>query len=288
MTDLAIPAAGHPASHAGDRPAPAPPTGARPFRTLVGAHARDLVRGRWLAAYAAVLALAADAMFRFTETPEQALLALSSVVLFVVPLVALTIGAMYVYAARDFTEVLLAQPLPRRSIALAQLAGFAAPVAAAALVGIVAPLLLHRPDGLARLVALFGGTVVVLTATFAAIAQLVALRIDDRVRGLGVALACWIVLALLYDGLILLVVASLGDYPIERPVLALMVLNPIDLARLTLLVELDGAALLGYTGAVFHRFLGEGSGLAAAAALLAGWVALPSWLATRAFVRKDF
>lgn len=265
--------------------------GARPrrvFGALVTYHVRDLVRSRWLLSYGALLALSTDLLFRFTATPEQALLALSGVILLVVPLVALMLGATCVYASRDFTEVLLAQPIGRRQIVLAQFAGFALPLATAGLIGVLAPLALHPLAALARPLFILSASVVALSVVFSAVAQLIAVRVDDRVRGLGIAIACWLLLALVYDGLVLVAVATFSEYPIERPMLAAMMLNPIDLARLTLMVELDGAALLGYTGAVFRRAFDDGAGLALVGALLATWVAVPVWLTSRLFARKDF
>jgi len=83
-------------------------------------------------------------------------------------------------------------------------------------------------------------------------------------------------------------VATFADYPVERPLLAAMVANPIDLARVLLLLRFDNAALLGYTGAVFVRFFtGVAGPLLAVAALLA-WIAGPVAAGVRAFRRKDF
>jgi Cu-processing system permease protein len=97
----------------------------------------------------------------------------------------------------------------------------------------------------------------------------------------------WLVLALLYDGLVLLAVALLADYPVERAMLGAMLANPVDLARVVLLLQFDVAALLGYTGAVFARFFG-GAGLLVAAAALLAWIAVPLAAGARAFRRKDF
>jgi Cu-processing system permease protein len=84
------------------------------------------------------------------------------------------------------------------------------------------------------------------------------------------------------------VVAIFADYPIERPLLALSFANPIDLGRMLMLLRLDVAALMGYTGAVFQRFFAGTPGIALASAALAGWVIIPLALGSRAFRRKDF
>ena len=107
-------------------------------------------------------------------------------------------------------------------------------------------------------------------------------------RGLGAAVGLWLALTLLYDGLVLLAAFALADYPLERPMLALMLANPVDLARVLLLLRLDVSAPMGYTGAVFERFFGSAGGAALAAGALALWVAVPAMLGARAFRRKDF
>ena len=70
--------------------------------------------------------------------------------------------------------------------------------------------------------------------------------------------------------------------------LAAMLLNPVDLARVVILMAVDASVLLGYTGAVFEDFFGGAWGVAAALASLLGWIALPYALALRRFRRMDF
>jgi Cu-processing system permease protein len=132
------------------------------------------------------------------------------------------------------------------------------------------------------------GTGTLLTAVFTAIAFLVALRFEDRARGFGAALLVWLACAVVYDGVVLLITSVFADYPLETPLLGLTILNPLDLGRTILLLDLDVAALMGYTGAVFQRFLGTALGLSVALIALVGWVLIPLLLAGRRFTRKDF
>ncbi|MNC91070.1 hypothetical protein D3C83_72600 [compost metagenome] len=70
--------------------------------------------------------------------------------------------------------------------------------------------------------------------------------------------------------------------------LAMMLANPVDLARVVVLTELDAATLMGYTGALFNRAFGSALGLAIAAMVLAMWCAAPLALAARRFRMRDF
>jgi Cu-processing system permease protein len=123
---------------------------------------------------------------------------------------------------------------------------------------------------------------------FTALGFVVAFSVSDAARGLAVALVLWLGVTLVYDGLVLVASHALIAYPMERPMLAAMVLNPVDLARVMILMAVDASALLGYTGAVFEDFFGGTWGLVAAGASLVAWVAVPYALALRLFRRMDF
>jgi Cu-processing system permease protein len=129
---------------------------------------------------------------------------------------------------------------------------------------------------------------VLLTLVFTAFALAVSVVIEDRARGLGAALIVWLLTTLVYDGLILLVTTAFDRYPLEGPLLVLVFLNPVDLARVLLLLSFDISALMGYTGAVYERFFQGGGGAAAAFLMLLACAAVPFLLGLHWFRRKDF
>lgn len=261
-----------------------------PARKILGYQLRDIARNRWVLAYAVLLAVLTEALYRLGGDGGRAVLSLLNVVLIFVPLISLTFGTLYLYGAREFIELLLAQPVGRRAMFAGLWGGLTLPLAGALVLGLGLPFGLHLGSGdvpLRSLLMLLG-TGVLLTAAFTAIAFLIALSIEDRARGFGAALLVWLAAAVLYDGIVLLVVASFSDYPLEAPLLVLTLLNPLDLGRVLLLLDLDVAALLGYTGAVFQRFLGTALGAGAAVAALALWTVVPLWLGRRRFERRDF
>ena len=250
---------------------------------------RDLARSRWLAAYTMFFAFAAWALFRFTDSEQKALLSLVNVALFVVPLANIVFGSIYLYGAREFVELMLAQPVARKQLFAGLYLGLVGSLAGAGTIGLAVPLLLLQTSrGTAVASLLLVAMVLALSCAFTGLAAVVAFRIEDRLRGLALALGLWLALAVAYDASILMLATRFADYPIERGMLAAMIGNPIDLARLLLLFQLDIAALLGYTGAVFQRFLGAGIGTAIAATALLAWAVLPAALGRRLFYRKDF
>jgi Cu-processing system permease protein len=80
----------------------------------------------------------------------------------------------------------------------------------------------------------------------------------------------------------------LQDYPLERPLIGAMMVNPVDLARVLLLIQLDMGALAGYTGAVFERYFGTAQGSLWSAGALSLWAIVPFFLGMRRFSARDF
>ena len=258
--------------------------------TIAGFQARDVMRSRWILVYSGFFFLLSEGLLRFSGDEAKAVLSLATASLMVIPLATLVLATIYVYTAREFTELLLAQPIRRSSLYAGLYAGLALPAVAGFLVGVAAPFVLRGGGDPALRGALLTLLLVgsALTCAFTALAFCVALRTEDRLRGVGIALGVWLLVAVAYDGLVLTMVALLGDYPIERPLLALMFANPIDLGRVLMLMHLDAAALLGYTGAVFERFFAGNSGACLAAGMLVFWIAAPIAVGARWFRHKDF
>lgn len=257
---------------------------------IAGYQLRDIFRSRWLIGYVLFFAVVTDALLRFGGGGEKALLSLINIVLFVIPLVTVVFSTVYLYHAREFIELLLAQPIRRHQLFAGLYLGLTLPLSLGFVAAVGIPFATHgalntvQPGTLPAL--LLAG--VALTFVFTALAFLIVSRSEDQIKGLAIAISVWLLFAVLYDGLVLLFVAIFADHPIERPVLGLMLLNPIDLARVTLLLQFDVSALLGYTGAVLRKFFGSTIGLFITSAAFVLWIAGPVALGVRAFQRKDF
>jgi Cu-processing system permease protein len=259
------------------------------IREVAKPQVRNVLRSRWLLCYVAFFLVATEGLLRFTGGDARTLLSLSNVVLFVVPLMTLVYGTVYLYNSREFIELLLAQPIRRRTGFAGLYLGLAIPLTAAFAIGVSLPFIFHGIDPAVRAalsVMVAGGSV--LTLIFTGIAFCVALRFEDKLTGLGAALAAWLILALVYDGALLFAVAMFSDHSLEKSLLAASLVNPIDLVRIALVLQFDIAALMGYTGAVFSQFFSGGSGLLVITAALALWIAGPFTAGFLAFNRKDF
>ena len=169
-------------------------TRASTVRSVIVYQARDLVRSRWLAAYTLFFLVASEGLLRYGGGASKALLSLGSIVLFVVPLVTAVFGTVYVYNSRDYTELLLAQPVRRGRLYAGLYLGFALPLCAAVIAGVAAPLLWHRDLVEARhigaVVSLLG-TAVAMTVVFGALARWMIRRIERMARSRGSLSVRW-------------------------------------------------------------------------------------------------
>jgi Cu-processing system permease protein len=261
----------------------------RSFLRILACQLKEARRSRPILGYAAVLFLLTDALFRFGGGGERVVLSLINVVLLLVPLIGAVFGTMYFHQSRGFALFLLAQPVGRRPLLAALYLGLALPLTLALLAGLGLPFLWHaapEPQLWRPLGALFG-VGVMLTFVATAMALLISVRVDDRARGLATALLLWFVGAVFFDGLLLLLTMTFDRWPLERPLLVLTLLDPFDLGRVLLLLQMDRAALLGYTGALFARFFGTAVGAAVAGTTLLAWSGIPLGAAFRLFRTRD-
>jgi len=251
---------------------------------------KDVSRNMWLLIYTAFFALVTIGLFQFQGHSGKVIVSITSICLVLIPLVSILFGTMHFYNQREFTELMLTQPVKRRTVYTGIYLGLATALVIGFLAGVGFPYLIFGMGGEIEIVSLLVLIVVgtALTLIFLAVSFLIGAIFDDKGKGIAAAISFWLVTAILYDGFILYIATVLSDYPLEKPLLALSMANPIDLARVVLLVQSDIAALMGYTGAVFNRFFGTSLGIAIALLSLTVWIAAPLHWGLARFRKKDF
>lgn len=244
----------------------------------------DLARNRFALGYAALLLLVSVGLFMLEADNTKALISLTQVVLALVPLLALVFTIIYLYNQYEFTVLLAVQPLRRQSIVRAQFLAVSTALLASFIFGVGLPVIVYTPGPVGWTLLLTGAA---LTTVFCALGMYIAVKQRDRAKAVGIGLATWVFMVLVYDSLLLWLMFSFSDRPIEPLVVPLAALNPIDLSRILIMLKIDLAALLGYTGAVYQQFFGGAGGMLVSFLALALWALVPFWRSVRAFARKD-
>jgi len=244
----------------------------------------DLARNRFVLAFAAVMLALSEGLFRIEADPMKALLSLVQVSLALVPLVTLVFTIVYSYDTQEFTQLLAVQPIGRSAILAGRLAAIATALLCALVFGLGLPLAVHLPGSIALLLLVANAMLVLV---FVALGTLIALTQRDKARGVGIGLVTWFLFVLVYDALLMGLMFALSDRPVEPWVVPLAALNPVDLARIAVMLRVDLAAMMGYSGAVYQEFFGSVKGILLAFAMMLLWAIWPTVLAFRVFRRKD-
>jgi Cu-processing system permease protein len=245
---------------------------------------RDVLRTRFVIVYAAFLALSTTALFQLSGDESKVVLSLLNIVLMVTPIVSIIFFTIHYFNSYEFISLLLAQPVSRKVIFYNEYIGVASSLCGAYIVGIGLPALIF--GAIQTMLPLITAGIM-LTCIFVSLAALASVLTSDKAKAIGIALLFWFYFSLIYDGILLWIVYSFSEYPLEKVTLALICLNPVDLARISLLMSLDISALMGYTGAFYKDFFGNSFGMLFTAFFMIVWALVPLYFAQKIFLKKD-
>jgi len=250
----------------------------------------DLMRSRWSYVYFFFYLLLGFVLLFLNNDVSKAVITLMNIIIVLTPLIGTIFGVMYYYNSKEFTELLLAQPIERNKIFMGQYLGIAISLTLSLVLGLGIPFLAY---GLFMSSAIFDfGLLLVVGAflnfIFVALSFNIALSNENKIKGFGYAILMWLFLAVIYDGVFIISLFVFNDYPLDKFSLIATMLNPIDLSRILILLKLDISALLGYTGAVFRKFFGTNWGLVLSMIVLCFWVILPVLRMNFKLKKKDF
>ena len=244
----------------------------------------DILRNRIVLLYTVFLFLTSFSMFSLEDNTSKGLLSLLNIILIIIPLVNIIFSTIYVYNSAEFIELLVSQPLKRKTIWLSLFTGLSAAMSLAFIIGAGIPVLIYQANTIGFMMIAMG---VLLSIIFTAIAMLAAVKTRDKAKGIGVAILLWLYFSLLFDGIVLFLLFQFADYPMEKPMIGIAALNPVDLGRILIFLQMDVSAMMGYTGAIFKDFFGTVTGVGFSFAVLLLWITIPAWLSTRKFNHKD-
>jgi Cu-processing system permease protein len=250
----------------------------------------DMVRSRWSLVYFLFYLGLGFVLLFLNNDLSKAVITMMNIILILTPLIGTVFGVMYYYNSREFTELLLAQPIRRPSIFIGQYLGVAVSLSLSLLLGLGIPFFVY---GVARSPAILDFMTLLLVGLmlnfiFVALAYNVSLSHENKIKGFGYAILLWLFLAVLYDGLFLIALMVFEDYPLDKFSLTAALFNPIDLSRILILLKLDISALMGYTGALFSKFFGQRTGILISFATMLAWIALPLYRIHFISRKKDF
>lgn len=244
----------------------------------------DIVRNKIIVGYTILTALLSWGVFVLEDNTSKGMLTLLNLMLLNIPLVSIIFSTIYIYNSSEFIELLLSQPVRRRRIWFSLFSGLQCALILSFLLGAGIPILIYSANALGIIMVVTGSLI---TAIFVSLAFFSSIHTRDKAKGIGAAILIWLFFALLFDGLVLFALFQFSDYPIERLMVGVSFLSPIDLSRILILLQMDVSAMMGYTGAIFREFFGSDIGIGVCFLVLILWVLIPFVLSLRKFKRKD-
>ena len=270
--------------------------------TIAGKELREGLRNRWIIATTLLLAGLALTLSFLGSAPtgtvrasplDVIVVSLSSLTIFLVPLIALLLSHDAIVGERERGTLLLllSYPVGRGQVILGKFLGHVVILAIATAVGYgAAGLALALGDEAAgaagwRAFSVMIGSSVLLGAAFLAIGYAASTLVRDRGTAAGIAIGAWLLFVLIYDMALLgLLVADQGRRITAETLNLLLLLNPTDVYRLlNFSSSADVSLFAGMAGLSRSATLSLGALLAA----MALWIALPLGLAASLLKRRD-
>ncbi len=249
-------------------------------------HLKNVLSIKWIWVFAVVIFLSSLALSYFSRDVSKTVLSLLNVGLIIVPLFSSIFGITYIYDLRNFNELILSQPVPRSSVLLSEYLAITLVLVSLFFLSSVIPLILLGSLNFSFILYIL--SISLLIPVFLSLSFLTGVIFDDRVKGTSFTLVLWFYLSFLHDGLILLTAHVFREYPVEGLILTLSVLNPVDLSRLLVVLNLDIGALMGLSGVIFKNFFTSSAGILISLFFLILWAVIPLIISLFIFRRRDF
>ncbi|MDD2843724.1 MAG: ABC transporter permease subunit [Rhodoferax sp.] len=259
---------------------------------LAGKEFRDRFRNRWVLAVAVVFTVFSLLITYFgaavqgqigPRSIELTIASLVSLVIYLIPLIALLLGFDAIVGERErgSLDLLLALPITRLELLLGKFLGLAGALTLSTVAGFaLVALLLFQQFSYAGLYHYLGFVFssVLLGLAFLSLAMLLSVLARDRTRASGLAIALWFAMVLVFDLLLLgLLVASGGELGGDA-FAYLLLLNPADIFRILNIFSLDDVRRLYGLASIVPPALGQAWLMGGAMLVwIVGPLALASW-----------
>ena len=258
--------------------------------TIAAKEFRDRMRNRWVLAVALVFTVFSLVIAYFGGAQQGAvgfrsieftIASLVSLVIYLIPLIALLLGFDAIVGERErgSLDLLLSLPITRLELLLGKYLGLAAALALSTLAGFgMVAVLLARQMSWVSMYHYFGVMLssVLLGLAFLSLAVLLSVLARDRTRASGLAIATWFFFVLVFDLVLLGVLVGSGGRFGGEAFALLLLLNPADVFRILNVFSLEDVRTLHGLATVVPPAMG--SPLKMGGAMLV-WIAVPLALA---------
>jgi Cu-processing system permease protein len=258
------------------------------------------IRNRWTLVFAGVFGVLVLAISYFGLVTTGSVgfqgfartsASLLNIVLYIVPLVALTMGTLSFTSEKSAGELLFSQPVTRGEIMLGKFLGLFASILTATLLGFglggVVIAARAGSEGSLRYPALVGLSLL-LALIFLSLSAFISAICRRQSKAFGVAIFVWFFFVLFYDLMVIGATFLFKERTANAFLFGSLFGNPVDLVRVAGLMTLNGKDIFGAGGAALLRFFGgEALSILFLIGALSVWAVAPLFIAARLTRRQD-
>lgn len=258
--------------------------------TLAAKEFHDRIRNKWVLAIALVFTAFSLIITYFgaaqqgqigIKSIEVTITSLVSLVIYLIPLIALLLGFDAIVGERErgSLDLLLTQPITRLELLMGKYLGLAAALGLSTIIGfsLVAVLVFQRYqwNGLFQYLS-FVFSSILLGLVFLSMAMLVSVLARERTRASGMAIALWFFFVLVFDLVLLGALVGVADKYNGDLFVYLLLLNPADVFRIMNIFSLDDVRSMYGLVSIIPAALAKPWVMHA---VMAGWIITPLALA---------
>lgn len=265
-----------------------------PIATVAAKEFRDRIRNRWVLAVAIVFTVFALVIAYFGgaqqgsvgfRSIEFTIASLVSLVIYLIPLIALMLGFDAIVGERErgSLDLLLAMPITRLELLLGKYLGLAGALTASTTLGFGVVGVVLSTQASTQALYHYAGFIlssVLLGLAFLSLALMLSTLAADRARASGLAIATWFFFVLVFDLLMLgALVITGGDYGGDLLAYA-MLLNPADVFRILNIFSMDDVRTLYGLASIVPPVMGQASLMTL---VMLAWIVAPLGIASWRF-----
>lgn len=233
------------------------------IRNIIFFELKDIIKSKWFFIYSFVLFFFSFIVIYFSSGRTNEIIAtLTNFFLLIIPLYTMIFGVVNLYESINFMNLLFSRGLSRTIVFFGKFLGLLLGLLLSYIFGSF-PLFLFYPKlesffYLFSLLIFYGLLLHFIFLSLAFFINQFQIRLE---LAIGISILLWFFFYILYDSIIFLISVNFGDYPLDKIILALIFLNPIDLIRTVLFIHGDLAIIMSYSSALYVSFFGSIMGI---------------------------
>ncbi|MEO0144749.1 MAG: NosY protein [candidate division WOR-3 bacterium] len=216
------------------------------FIKLIKYELFDLFKSRWIIGIFLFYFFVGYILSYFSEDFTKSIVGYTSISLITLPLFSLLLSSIYLYNNKNFIEFVLTQPIKRTTIFISIVLSITISLLLSFNIASFLPFFYFYGINFIHLKSIL--LISSIIPLFISLGMLLATIENDKLKGIGFSLVVWLFFCVFYDSILLYFIIVFSNYPIEKIVIFLTLINPIDTIRLNVLIDSGLYEIMGFVG----------------------------------------